>query len=121
LNFWLIVTATLVACEFILLLPFKKKFLGIVINSKKAKSVLLSKKISDNWKEKVLPVYAIKIFTASFSLLFLIFICLTPFAVICLLSFSGYSIFLKTLSSPEVTFGITGISMVYIFLRRKLQ
>jgi len=113
--------ATLVACEIIVRLPFNKALLQISNYTIKATSVLSSERISDNWKEKVLPLYARKICNASLMIFVFILACLSPFAIIGLLAADELSRLFDSLASIKVSFSITLIAIVYIFFRRKLM
>ena len=57
-----------------------KRFTAIL---NKSLHVVLSDKISDNWKEKVLPLYSLNLLTSSISIMFICFVPLASFLLLC--------------------------------------
>lgn len=68
--------ATVVACEIALRTPLLRTLNSLSGSARKAASLLKSKRISDHWKERMLPAYARRILSASL----LLFACLVAIA-----------------------------------------
>lgn len=70
------VIALIVLCilfiEFIARSSFFRNFIALVSVAKKSAKVITSKNISDHWKEKILPLYSLKIMTASVVMLLIL-------------------------------------------------
>ena len=81
--------------------------------SKRATSLMTSKKISDHWKEKVLPAYSLNILKASITMLvtFLMIIALFLIASKASASFLSY-----TLSAIGIVHAIA-LSAIYVKIR----
>ena len=63
---------TIIAVELFLRFPLISCVKNFSKVSKKSLKVISSKKISDHWKEKVIPVYAVKVFMLTLKLTVLI-------------------------------------------------
>ena len=112
--------AAILACEFFLRLPFNTLLIRLVRFSKRAVSVLRSRKISDHWKEKALPCYAVKIGMASLALGALLCAALSPFVVVTLLFSPRFSELIHFFADLSASLGITVLAVGYLVLRRKL-
>ena len=72
--FWLLVIgAAILASEAFLRLPVMARIHRVAAYSQKAMRVLQSKHISDHWKERVLPAYALRI--GAGSVMFFVLLC----------------------------------------------
>lgn len=71
MNHFLLMLICIFSVEIFYFFNFSKKVISILSFSKKVTSVIISKKISDHWKEKIVPFYAIKIMKISIILLFI--------------------------------------------------
>ena len=77
--------------------------------------IIISKKISDNWKEKVLLKYSIKILNNSIKILFIIILIIIFFIILNFLH-NDFKTFAFSLSGAlEITF----IACIYYYLRKK--
>lgn len=121
LLYAVLVPGTLVACEIALRLPLGRVLTTLRTTPRKAARVVGSKRISDDWKEKVLPRYAGQIMGASL----LLFVCLIAIAlpVIILASVvtgslgAGSAALLK----PLVLVEMIVLGAGYVALRRRLS
>ncbi len=77
----LVVVVTLAAVWCFLRTPFSRVAADLLQASRKAFSVISSRRISDHWKEKVLPRYAGQIFMASATLFLCLLALVVPVAV----------------------------------------
>lgn len=122
--FFVIVTfLTVLSVEFINSCRITNILQNLLNTYKKIFKVILSKKISEHWKELVIPTYAFKTLIEIIKISFLIFLTLAIFVLplffYMLLVESNYGSLLELLISKE--FFITSIisCFVYIFLKRK--
>lgn len=83
--------AVIVVVELLIRLPIKKKINSLLSVSSKAFNILFNPSISDLWKEKVLPIYSLKIFKTSFLLTFNLLFLLTIFLTISSITTIYYS------------------------------
>ena len=90
----------------------------------KAVAILSTSKISDHWKEKILPHYAVKIMVSSLKmanglvLLLLSFCMVYGFGIACIGRFpEGF----QRLSMLDMQAMVVGISLIYGLVRRKLN
>lgn len=76
----------LIICVFSVEFFIRLKFLTIIDSmikiTKKVINVISSKYISEHWKEKIIPVYALRIMNYSIQLLFIFLITLSPIIII---------------------------------------
>ncbi len=114
---------SIVGVEVLSRVPVKDFALDLILTMSKSKSVLLSKSISDHWKEKVLLQYSknmalitLKI-AATFCCLVLSILCICKiFNIVFSTGMSNADIFTSWHSLIEITF----ITIVYLFVRSKL-
>ncbi len=107
--------STFIASEVFLRLPFSCCLRRIISNAAKAASVLRSRKISDEWKEKVLPAYALRIGTNSVLVFLFMLVAVSPFIL------SGFLLeedIATTMLRLDVLIGITVLGIGYISVRR---
>lgn len=79
--------------------------------------VIRSRKISDHWKEKVLPTYARLIFRRSLTLMFTLLFVFSPFIAAISLT-APFNLHIQTtLSSPAGLIGTTFFAVIYGFVR----
>ena len=112
--------ATLVACEVALRLPLGRILTTLSGSAKQAMKVLSSKKISDTWKEKMLPVYAGRIMKASLSLFVCLIAIALPVVVIASLVTGSVATGSALLMQPLYLVEMIAIGVVYIWVRAKV-
>tara|TARA_Y100001958_G_C21235659_1_gene562002 strand:- start:995 stop:1354 length:360 start_codon:yes stop_codon:yes gene_type:complete len=116
LNHFILIIAVIFSIEFLLKFNFINLTNKIIITYKKILIVINNSKISDNWKEKIIPYYAFILMKASFFILFILIIIILLFLSIDIF-LEGFLIFLTSI------FGILEsviISIIYIIFKKKL-
>jgi hypothetical protein len=110
----------MLSSELILRIPLVKTAHALASNLQKSKNILLSKNISDTWKEKVLPVYAGRIFLSSVVLPLLLLVIIAPITTVTLLLSNSVSDALEYLASTTTFAIIMLTSILYLAVRFKL-
>lgn len=121
MTWFALVTATIFACEIGIRLPFLQTVRELKRNFEKARLTLVSRSVSDHWKERVLPVYGLRVVFLSAKGFILIIGSLAPFVLAWLASFQHRSEFLHLLMAPEGIMAVTLIAWFYLFLRHRLS
>ncbi len=118
-NGILLSIAAIAASELLLRLPLMQQFHGLGRASRKSMSTIASKRISDHWKERVLPTYSVQM--ARCSILFFVLLCvaIAPVALIGLAASGGFAMWLELLMTPAAIALLCGVSLAYIFIRLK--
>ena len=116
----LLATGAVVASELFLRLPLIRQVQDVLGTAKRSATTLRSKRISDHWKEVVLPAYSIRI--AGKSILFFILLCVAvlPVAAIGLFAPGGLDHWLRLLLRPFAIAVLCICSIFYIFVRTRL-
>jgi len=116
----LLLVAAVIACELFLRLPLMTAIRGATATAGKASRLLRAKRISDHWKERILPVYAVKI--AGNSLKFFGFLCLVLGAVVLvgLAAPGGLAGWIAFLARPVVIVALCLVSIPYMVLRSRM-
>jgi|APSaa5957512535_1039671.scaffolds.fasta_scaffold52496_3 hypothetical protein len=104
-NHFFLFVACFISVEIILKLKFFSYLNLIQLNIKKAIKIMSSHRISDHWKEKIIPFYASKILLSSLSLLGILLLIIIILIGFTLLS-DSFLIFILS---------ITGIIESFIF------
>ncbi|MBS0563668.1 MAG: sulfotransferase [Proteobacteria bacterium] len=118
--FWiLVVGAALAASEAFLRLPIMSQIAAVGGHAQKAMRVLRSARISDHWKERVLPAYALRIGTGSVVFFLLLCTALLPVLLAGLLYSGGLVAWAEALMRPLVILVLCVVSLAYIWLRQK--
>ncbi len=116
--FWLLViVAAILASEALLRLPIMAKIKDVSEISQKAMRVLKSGRISDHWKERVLPVYAKRIGFGSVAFFVLLCLGLLPVLVAGLIYPDGLAAWAEALMRPLVILVLCAVSLGYIWIR----
>lgn len=71
--------AVLLACELLWRLHLPRVAGGLLKTAKKAKWIVLNRRISDHWKEKAMLVYSGKLLSSTFLLAGIFLVALSPF------------------------------------------
>jgi hypothetical protein len=108
--------ACIFSIEIFLRLKFLSFIYSILIFIRKAFYVIFSSKISDYWKEIIVPKYAFIIFKKSLLALLLLLLIILVFSIFVLLSSS----FLNFLISIKGILMSIGISFLYLKIRQLL-
>jgi nitrate reductase NapE component len=117
----LVVLAAVMASEAMLRLPLIPRIRSVIDVSQKSVRVLGSKRISDHWKERVLPSYS-KVMARD-SIAFFLFLCmaLLPVVALGLVFPGGVAAWLAALMRPLVIGVLCLVSVAYIWLRLKVS
>ena len=114
------ILCTISICECFIRLPLAGCIKDFSRYSSKAYRTVSSSRISDHWKEKVLAIYAVKIFFLSWQLLLLLVLALLP---LLLWHWLGNLIGLDLLTYAAGPSGIllmTVSAVVYLYVRNKI-
>lgn len=108
------------ASEALLHLPLMQQVHGLNAASRKSFATIASKRISDHWKERVLPAYSGRM--ARSSILFFVMLCvaLAPVVLVGLIAQGGLPHWLPLLMTPAAIALLCGASLGYIVLRLKV-
>lgn len=120
LLYALLVPGTILACEVALRLPLGTVLETLRDTPRKAARVVGSKRISDEWKEKVLPRYAGQIMKASLLLLACLVAIALPVIVLATLATGSVAAGSAALLRPLVLLEMIVIGAGYVALRRRL-
>lgn len=118
--FWaLVVGAALLASEAFLHLPIMARIGAVSGYAQKAMRVLRSTRISDHWKERILPAYALRIGAGSATFFLLLCAALLPVLIAGLIYPGGLWAWSEALMRPLVILVLCVVSLGYIWLRSK--
>ena len=120
MHWILLLVAGALACELFLALPLMATIRRATSMAGKARRLLQSKRVSDHWKERMLPVYAGKI--AGNSLIFFLYLCLVLVVVLLvgLVSPGGIPSWLGFLERPVVIATLCALSIPYMIARARM-
>ncbi|WP_284165766.1 sulfotransferase [Frigidibacter sp. SD6-1] len=118
--FWGLVTlAAVLASEALLRLPVIGRIAEVSATAQKAGRVLKSGRISDHWKERILPAYALRIGVGSVTFFLLLCLALLPVALLGLLYPPGLSAWMAALLRPMAILVLCVVSLGYLWLRTR--
>lgn len=105
--------------EILLRLPLSVVLKRFLIISSKAKRVIRSPKISDHWKERILPIYAIELFKITLRIALYLFLAMLPILLLLVLADAfGIPLWEFMLSLVGILF-VTALSIGYATVRKK--
>ena len=117
---WLyVIAAGVLASEAFLRLPLIPTIRRVSDTARKSGRVLASKRISDHWKERVLPRYSLVIGKGSVLFFLLLCLALLPVALLGLVYPGGIGAWGAELMRPLVILGLCVISVGYIVARSR--
>ena len=118
---WLtLVIATILSCELFVRLPLLSTLNKLWQVFEKIWFTLGSRSISDHWKERVLPVYGLRIVSFSIQGFALLLLALLPFAVASMASKAMNFKFIQLVTGVGGIAAITAIAWAYLAVRKKL-
>ncbi|WP_413868926.1 hypothetical protein [Albidovulum sp.] len=118
---WIFVlVAAVLASEAFLRLPLLPVIRRVAETARKSGRVLASKRISDHWKERVLPRYSWIIGRGSVQFFALLMLALAPVAVLGLVFPGGFGAWAAALMRPQVIAALCVISIAYVWLRLRV-
>ena len=113
--------SALIASELFLRLPIMRQLAEVGSTAKKSMHLLGAKAISDHWKEKVLPTYALKIGKAAVIFFALLCVALSPVVLAGFLYPTGMTAWLGDILAPLVLVFLFVVSVGYMVLRSRLS
>ena len=115
---WLLAgIATIGAVEVMLRLPLSSAVLRTRQLIKRVVHVVTSRKVSDHWKEIVVPTYALQLFRRTAHLTFLMVVAVSPTALACVATnLAGIPLLEFLLSMTGILFS-TVVALSYAWLR----
>lgn len=119
---WLFVLlAAVSASEALLRLPLVQVIRRVSATARKSARVLGSRRISDHWKERVLPRYSWIIGKGSVQFLVMLLAALLPVALLGLVFPGGPSAWSEALMRPAVIAVLCVVSIAYVWLRQRVR
>lgn len=117
----LLLLAAVLASEVLLRLPLLAQVRHIASVTRKSAATIRSSRISDHWKERVLPAYSLRMGTHS--VLFFLLLCLvaSPVMAMGLVASDGMDGWLDLLMSPWALALLCAGSVLYIAVRIRLS
>ncbi|PKP73029.1 MAG: hypothetical protein CVT84_15690 [Alphaproteobacteria bacterium HGW-Alphaproteobacteria-6] len=115
----LVILAAILASEALWRLPLMARVREVTAASRKAGRVLASKRISDHWKERVLPAYAWRIGRGSVGFFVLLCLGLLPAALPGLVLPGGLAAWATLLMRPAVIALLCAVSLGYLWIRSR--
>ena len=118
---WILLTiGTVCVVECFLRSPLLDKTKTLTTLVSRIGKVLKSSSISDHWKEKVLPRYALQLFSLSLQLFFWVIVSVLPLIIIALIA-DLFLIPLTALISSLLGIGVsTAVACIYLLIRRRV-
>lgn len=116
--FWIaVIPAAILVCELALRLPILDRLVRMRRSADRSMHVLRSARISDHWKEKVLPAYARDMAGASIGFFVLLCLALLPLALVGIVYPGGMAAWGAALVRPMALVVLSVGSIGYIWLR----
>ena len=115
---WLLAgIGTISAVEIMLWLPLSSVFVRSQSNMRQVLHVIKSRKISDHWKELVVPSYALRMFRDTAQLMLLLVIVVSPIVFVCTAAeFGGIRLLDFLLTATGILFS-TVVALSFAWLR----
>jgi hypothetical protein len=116
----LLAVAAVLASEAMLRLPLLAQAQGVIDVSRRSMHVLGSKRISDHWKERILPAYSARMAKGSIGFFLSLCAALVPVVAIGFLNPGGLELWFHALMRPLAIGVLCVVSIGYIWLRTKV-
>ena len=120
MTWLLLAAATVAACELLRQIPFGRLQSRFRDTAGRIRRVMGSARISDHWKQRMIPVYAFRMARACLWLLALIVLVFAPFLVAAMLMPGGLGTLMAVLLRPAVSLSLLLGSVAYLWLRARL-
>ena len=118
---WLLIALSAVlASEAMLRLPLLAQARCVIEVSRKSMRLLASKRISDHWKERILPAYSLRMAKGSIGFFLSLCAALLPVVLLGLIAPGGLHAWFAALLSPLAILALCLISAAYIWIRVKV-
>lgn len=115
---WLrLLVAAVLATELLLRLPIMPTIRKVIAAAAKSQRLLKAKRVSDHWKERMLPYYALVIGRNSALFFGLLCAAILPVVLIGLTDPAGVRAWVASLLQPANLFGLIVLSVGYIAMR----
>lgn len=115
-----VLLAGILASEAFLRLPLLPVIRRVTATARKSGQVLRSSRISDHWKERILPAYAWVIGKGSLQFFAMLMLALAPVALLGLVFPGGMAAWGAALMRPVVIVVLCLVSIGYIWIRLKV-
>jgi hypothetical protein len=113
--------ATLAAVELALRLPLVPTISALLFRARRIVAVIRAPRISDAHKERVLPVYALRLAGLSLALLALLLAIASPFLLVGVVVFPGLNAFAAAMIDPWLLVLMLAIASGWLALRRRMR
>lgn len=120
MDWVLLLVAAVAVSELMLRLPLLRMARSLVTVSQKSMRLLQSKRISDHWKERILPAYSARMARASVGFFALLCLSLVPVMIVGLVHTGGVEDWLRLLMRPLSMLFLCAVSIAYIWMRLRL-
>ncbi len=118
---WLLLTLCCIAfVEVVVRLDITGQVRAATLVTRRVLSIIGSSRVSDHWKERVLPIYAWRLLATSVRLLMIMLAAVAPIVLLTALSGWRDSPFLQLVSSWPGILAATFIAVVYAASRSRL-
>ena len=114
----LLAIATIAAVELVLRLHLAERSKRLLLVVRKVSRTMQSNRISDHWKERAVLAYAGQLFSASVTLLALLVLAFSPFAIAVAIGVRADIPLLAALTDFVGILVCTTIACIYLWLRR---
>lgn len=121
MNLVLLAVAAVIVSEAMLRLPLLATLGTLADVSRKSARLLASKRISDHWKERVLPAYSLRMARSSLSFFALLLLSLLPVIIVGLVHSGGEREWLAYLMRPLSMLILCAVSISYLVVRLRLS
>jgi len=120
-NWVLAVIGALLSAELFLRLRITSRVRRVTIASRKAARTVRSHRVSDHWKERVLPVFARQIIVGSLAFLALLLCAVAPIILLGVFIEGGIAVWLQQLLRPGMVAVLVVVSISHIVIRQKFS
>lgn len=116
MDWVLVCVSTMLAVEVFLRTGFKKNISAMLEFMKRSRATIISARISDHWKEKVLTHYALKIFINSMQLIICLLLTASPIMAVHFLgNLIGMDVLSLIMTPLGLIFSIVFVSLYIVF------
>jgi hypothetical protein len=116
-----IIGATVLSSEMVLWLPLPYTAKTLVVTLQKSQKILLSKHVSDDRKERIIPFYAFRIFKNSLFLPLLIAVLISPIMLVSWLLAPSILSAVTSLAQPFMILIMIFTSALYLMIRMRFS
>jgi hypothetical protein len=115
----LLVVSAILASEIFMRLPLMHQVTVIVGTARRSAATVRSRRISDHWKEAILPAYSVRMAGRSFYFLLLLCLAVLPVALAGLAAPGGMAHWFELLMRPFAIAIMCACSILYILVRTR--